>query len=244
MMTDLCEGERLDDLLIDNMKLIQRPDQFCFSIDAVLLAHFGGVKPTQSILDLGTGTGVIPLLLSARGVTILTGIELNPIMADIARRNVQLNGKLDKITVIEGDYCHVPDLVASGSYDVVYANPPYREAARGYVSPVAGLRLAKHETTATLVDVLRAVRYTVKYRGRFRMIHLAERCVDIMAAMRHYDLEPKVLQLIHSRRDRAAKLLLIEGVRGGKPGIQVLPPVIIYDNSGDYSETVRRWYGK
>lgn len=243
-MTEIYEGERLDDLLIDNMKLIQRSDQFCFSIDAVLLAHFGNLKPSQEMLDLGTGTGVIPLLLSARGAASLTGIELNPVMAKIAQRNVRLNSRLDKIMIIEGDYRHLSDLIESGTYDIVYANPPYRETARGYVSPVTGLRLAKHETTATLVEVLRAVRYAVKYRGRFRMIHLAERCVDIMAAMRHYDLEPKVLQFIHSRRDEAAKLLLVEGLRGGKPGIQVLPPVIIYDDNGNYSQTVRGWYGK
>ncbi len=244
MKYEIHDGERLDDLLIDGMKLIQRPDEFCFSIDAVLLAHFGAVRPKQRILELGSGTAVIPLLLTSLGANSVDGIELNPVMADICRRNVAMNGREDKIRILEGDYRNIENLVVSGSYDLVYVNPPYREAGRGYINAHAGIGKACHEMTATLADVLHAVRYSLKYRGRLRMIHLAERLPQIMEALRHADLEPKRLQCVHGSETKPSKLILVEAVRGGHDGMEVLPPLFIYGKDGEYSDTVRQWYGK
>ncbi len=235
--------ERLDDLVLDGMKLIQRDDQFCFSIDTVLLAHFGKA-PRGPVLDLGTGTAAIPLILTARGAADITGIELNPVMADIARRNAVLNGREDRIRVIEGDYRRAADWFPSGAFAAVYANPPYREKCRGACSDADGIRRARHEETATLGDVLGAAKYALKYRGRFRMVHITERLADVVAAMRQYDIEPKILQMIHGRPDKQAKLFLVEGVRGGRAGLTVLPPLIVHEADGSYSRAVLDMYGK
>lgn len=243
-MTDLLRPhERLDDLVLDGMKLIQRDDQFCFSIDTVLLAHFGPVLRGPA-LDLGTGTAAIPLILTARGATDVTGVELNPVMADIARRNAALNGRDDRIRIVEGDYRRIREWSPSGYYSVVYANPPYREKSRGAYSEADGIRRARHEETATLDDVMEAVKYALKYRGRFRMVHIAERLTDILESMRRHDVEPKVLQMIHGRPDKKAKLFLVEGVRGGSAGLDVLPPLIVHEADGSYSRAVLDMYGK
>lgn len=243
-MTDLLRPhERLDDLVLDGMKLIQRDDQFCFSIDTVLLAHFGPVLRGPA-LDLGTGTAAIPLILTARGAADVTGVELNPVMADIARRNAALNGRDDRIRIVEGDYRRIREWSPSGYYSVVYANPPYREKSRGAYSEADGIRRARHEETATLDDVMEAVKYALKYRGRFRMVHITERLTDILESMRRHDVEPKVLQMIHGRPDKKAKLFLVEGVRGGSAGLDVLPPLIVHEADGSYSRAVLDMYGK
>lgn len=243
-MTDLLRPhERLDDLVLDGMKLIQRDDQFCFSIDTVLLAHFGPVLRGPA-LDLGTGTAAIPLILTARGAADVTGVELNPVMADIARRNAALNGRDDRIRIVEGDYRRIKEWSPSGYYSVVYANPPYREKSRGAYSEADGIRRARHEETATLDDVMEAVKYALKYRGRFRMVHITERLTDILESMRRHGVEPKVLQMIHGRPDKKAKLFLVEGVRGGSAGLDVLPPLIVHEADGSYSRAVLDMYGK
>ncbi len=243
MTIELNAHERLDDLVLDGMKLIQRDDEFCFSLDTVVLAHFG-TAPRSPVLDLGTGTAAIPLILTARGVRQITGVELNPVMADIARRNVALNGRDDRIRIVEGDYRQLKKWVSSGYYSAVYANPPYREKSRGACSELDGVRRARHEETATLADVMAAVQYALKYRGRFRMVHITERLTDILEAMRQYGIEPKTVQFIHGRPDKKAKLFLVEGVRGGSPGLDVLPPLIVHEADGAYSRAVLAMYGK
>ena len=243
MMVNLGPHERLDDLVLNGMKVIQRDDQFCFSLDTVLLAQFGSV-PHGKALDLGTGTGAIPLILAARGAKDVIGVELNPIMADIARRNVTLNGKEDTIHIRHDDYCQIRTWSRSGEYAAIYANPPYREKSRGAYSDVDGVRRAKHEETASLEDVLAAVQYALKFHGRFRMVHITERLPEILGAMAAHDLAPKVLQFIHGRPDKPAKLFLVEAIRGGSAGVSILPPLIVHHADGSYSETVNRLYGK
>lgn len=243
MKDKLREHERLDDLILDGMKIIQRDDQFCFSLDTILLAHFGSV-PHGPALDLGTGTAAIPLILTARGARQITGVELNSVMADIARRNVVLNRKEDHITILEEDYCHIKTWAASGAYDAVYVNPPYREKSRGAYSHVDGIRRARHEETATLDEVLKAAAYALKFHGRFRMVHITERLTDILEAMRMHGIEPKRIQMIHGRPDKKAKLFLVEGIRGGNTGMEILPPCIVHNEDGSYSQTVLQLYGK
>lgn len=243
MTVELAAHERLDDLVLDGMKIIQRDDQFCFSLDTVLLAHFGPV-PHGPALDLGTGTAAIPLILSARGAKDVTAMELNPVMADIARRNVALNHKEGCIRIVEGDYRHIEDYYASGAFAAVYVNPPYREKERGAYSEKDGVRRARHEETATLTEVLAAAAYALKFHGRFRMVHITERLTDIMTAMRQAAIEPKVVRFIHGRPDKPAKLCLIEGIRGGNPGLCVQPPLIVHEADGAYSADVLAMYGK
>ena len=243
MKVDLKEHERLDDLVLDGMKIIQRDDQFCFSLDTVLLANFGAV-PAGPALDLGTGTAAIPLILSARGAQTVTGVELNPVMADIARRNVELNGRTGSITIRQLDYRSLRQEFPGGAFAAVYANPPYREKGRGSESDKDGVRRACHEETATLADVLAAAAYSLKFHGRFRMVHIAERLADVLTAMRAVSIEPKRLCLVHGRPDKPAKLFLVEGIRGGNTGMDVLPPLIVHNEDGSYTDAVLEIYGK
>ena len=239
---ELLLGERLDDLIIGGRKIIQRPDQFCFSLDAVLLAHFATVRPAEPVVDLGAGTGVLGLLLTARGSGAVTGVEINPVMAAMANRSAAGNGLEGLVRTLEGDLCRIRDLLPGGEWGLVVSNPPYRPAGSGYVSPQDGVALARHEIAATLADVVAAARYLLKYRGRFAMVHLPERMADIFAEMRQADIEPKRMQLVQARQEQKPNILLVEGVRGARPGLEVLPAMTVYDEAGGYSAAVRALY--
>lgn len=235
--------ERVDDLIIDQLKVIQHEKEFCFSLDAILLSHFATVKPDIKAVDLGTGTGVIALLLAARGAKHVTGVELSPSMADMAKRSVILNKLKEKVAIMQGDLCKVKDILASDSYDLVVSNPPYRPVGGGYVSPNDKVAQAKHEVTATLNDVVNAARYLLKYRrGRFAMVHLPERMAEILTAMSRADIEPKRLQLVYSSIAKKPTMLLVEGIRGAKPGLEVLPPLVVYKPDGSYSNEIMQYY--
>lgn len=235
--------ERVDDLIIDQLKVIQHEKEFCFSLDAILLSHFATVKPDIKAVDLGTGTGVIALLLAARGAQHVTGVELSPSMADMAKRSVTLNKLKEKVAIIQGDLCKVKDILPSDSYDLVVSNPPYRPVGGGYVSPNDKVAQAKHEVTATLNDVVNAARYLLKYRrGRFAMVHLPERMAEILTAMSHAGIEPKRLQLVYSSIAKKPTMLLVEGIRGAKPGLEVLPPLVVYKPDGSYSNEIMQYY--
>ena len=238
----LSFGERVDDLLIGGLKIIQSESEFCFSLDAVLLAHFATVKSEARIVDLGTGTGVIALLLAARGARQVTGLEFSQSMAAMATRSVRLNELQDKVEIIQGDLCKVKKLLPAGQYDLVVSNPPYRAIGGGLISPNDRVAMARHEVTATLQDVVNAARYLVKTRGRFAMVHLPERMTEIIVAMSKAGLEPKRLQLVHSTMDKKPKMLLIEGMRAAKPGLEVLPPLVVYKSDGSYSDEIQKYY--
>ena len=238
----LKDGERIDDLLIGGLKIIQSQFEFCFSLDAILLAHFATVRQGGQAVDLGTGTGVIPLLLTTRGIGHVSGVEFSPSMAEMANRSIGLNELQQKVKIIHGDLCKVKELLPAGEYDLVVSNPPYRPVGGGFISPNDRVAMAKHEVTATLQDVVNAARHLVKSRGRFAMVHLPERMSEILVAMSQADLEPKRLQLVHSAIDKKPKMLLVEGTRGAKPGLEVLPPLIVYQANGSYSDEIQKYY--
>ena len=238
----LKSGERIDDLIISGFKLIQHPDQFCFSLDAVLLAHFASVRPGSTVVDLGTGTGVIGLLLLARGAGTVTGLEINSDMADMARRSARLNGLEDKFTILNGDLRQVKEYMPSGSIELIVSNPPYRPVGGGYINPNDKVAVARHELTANLAEVVAAAKYLVKYRGRFAMVHLPERLAEISVAMCQAGNEPKRLQFVYPAVNKKPNMVLIEGVRGANPGIDVLPPLIVYTTDGKYSEDINELY--
>ena len=240
----LKAGERLDDLIIGGIKIIQHPDGFCFSLDAILLGHFACVKKGCRAVDLGTGTGVIAFVLSARGASEVTGIELNPDTADRAARSAALNGLEEKVALQCGDLRSVRQFLPSGQYDLVVSNPPYRSLGGGFLNPAQGLAMARHETTASLKDVLAAARYLLKYRGRFAMVHLPERMTDIISGMREAGIEPKRLRLVHSGIHKKPNMLLVEGIRGAQPGLEVLPPLIVYGENGQYTQEILGYYSQ
>ncbi|MDR1702631.1 MAG: tRNA1(Val) (adenine(37)-N6)-methyltransferase [Sporomusaceae bacterium] len=243
-MHSLKPGERLDDLMIKGLKLIQHEDEFRFSLDAVLLANFATLKKEARAVDLGTGTGVIALLLAARGAQETVGVEISPLLAEMAARSIALNGLAAKARIIEGDLLQVKDFLPAGQWDTVVSNPPYRPLGEGFLSPKAQIARARHEASATLRDVVGAARFLVKYRGRFAMVHLPERLAEIMAVMRDAQLEPKRLQLIYPKIGRKPNLVLIEGVRGAKSGLDVLPPLVVYNSDGSYTEDILSFYHK
>lgn len=235
-------GERLDSLGINDWHVIQREDEFRFSIDAVLLAHFATVKIGALAADLGTGTGAVALFLLARGCNAITGYEIDPRMTGMANRTAALNGLSGRFQVISGDIRCMRELSPAGRFDLVTANPPYRMAFSGRVSPQAGLARACHEITAGLGDFIRAAAFILKFRGRLAMIHLPERLPDICGEMRSAGMEPKRMRLVHPMLDRSPKMVLIEAVKGARPGLSVMPPLAIYCSPGIYNQEILSYY--
>lgn len=239
----LRPGERLDDLMCHGRHIIQDTREFCFSLDAVLLAHFPRLHGRDRVLELGTGTGVIPLLVADR-VTHVDAIELSGCMAELAERNVQLNDMAGRIKVLQGDYRQIESLTAPERYDMVLANPPYRPVGRGTPSRLTAVARARHEYTATLADVVRAARYALRFGGHFAMVHIPERLGEIMVELDRHQLAPKRLQLIAPKPGKAPNLLLIEAVVGGAAGgLQVLPQLVIHEEDGSYTPELKHIYG-
>lgn len=237
----ISQGERIDDLIIGGLRIIQHPEEFCFTLDAVLLAHFASVTPGVKAVDLGTGTGAVALLLAARGANV-TGIELNLRSADMAERSVKLNRLESTVSILCHDLRRVREILPSGEFPLVVANPPYRVQGHGLLNPNDTVAAARHELTATLADVIAAARYLLKYRGRFALVHLPERMAEILKAMSDADIEPKRLRLVYPHPDKKPKFLLVEGIRGARPGLEVLPPLFVYTANGEYSREIMGYY--
>lgn len=239
---ELGPDERLDDLLLRGRKIIQNDKEFCFSIDAVLLAHYPEYHKNWRVFDLGTGTGVMPLLI-ADEVGEIHALEINPVMADLAKRNVRLNHLEDKIFVQEGDYRRIRELYPAESFDCVIANPPYRPVNQGMLSSLDGVAKARHELTATLNDVVKAARYLLRFRGKFAMVHLPERLGEIIVALHENQLEIKRLQMVQPKTDKPSNLMLLEAVVGGAPGgMKAEIPLIVHNDDGSYTDEVLKIY--
>ena len=232
--TDLLKpGERLDDLQIGGLELIQDPSGFCFGVDAVFLSDFAKVRPGETVLDMGTGNGIIPTLLSAktRGKK-FTGLEIREDTADMARRSVIYNHLEDRIEIVTGDIKEAAEIFKPAFFDVITTNPPYMLSQHGLRSPDDAKAIARHEVLCTLDDILRESMRLLQDKGRFYMIHRPFRLTEIMIKMNHYKLEPKRIQFIHPYIDKEPVLVLIEGVRGARSRVTVEPPIVIYGGSG------------
>ncbi|MFC5406749.1 tRNA1(Val) (adenine(37)-N6)-methyltransferase [Cohnella soli] len=240
----LLAGERLDDLLTHDLKIIQSTEVFSFSLDAVLLARFAGVPARGCVLDLCTGNGVIPLLLTTRTEAAIDAVEIQPRLADMAKRSVGLNRLSDKIRIIEDDLrLWKPD--GDVRYDAVTVNPPYLPVHSGDRKTNIHQAMARHEIGCTLDDVIAACARAVRVGGRVSMVHRPSRLADIIDLMRRYRLEPKRLRFAHPRRDAEANMVLIEATLGGKPEVRLLPPIIVYEEDGEYTpELLAVFYGQ
>ena len=244
MITDLMENERLDDLQRNGLKIIQKTDGFCFGMDAVLLSGFASVKPGERALDLGTGTGIIPPLLSAKTKgDHFTGLEIQTEIMKMAQRSVALNGLEKKIDIIQGDIKEASRIFGAASFDVVTSNPPYMNDAHGLKNPGDVKAISRHEVLCTLEDVVREGTKALKPGGRFYMVHRPHRLAEIITVMRQYKLEPKRMKFVHPFADKDANMVLIEAVRGGGAWLKLEPPVIVYKEPGVYTDEIYEIYG-
>jgi tRNA1(Val) A37 N6-methylase TrmN6 len=231
--------DTLDALFDGRLTLAQSRSGYRFSVDALLLAYFVTVKSRQRVIDLGTGNGVIPLILAhLHPSAALTGLELQPAMTDRAQRNVELNSLRDRIKILRADVRQIADRISAAEFDVAVCNPPYRRPNSGRISANAEKQAARHETHGDLHDFLAAAEHLLRLKGRMALCYSALRLTDLLTAMRQVRIEPKRLRIAHSFRQSEASLVLVEGVKGGRPGLAVAPPLILYSDAKSYSDEV------
>ncbi|MBB6455228.1 tRNA1(Val) A37 N6-methylase TrmN6 [Salirhabdus euzebyi] len=246
-MVMLKEDERLDYLLAENMRIIQSPTVFSFSLDAVLLANFTYVPIKKGkILDLCSGNGVIPLLLSKRSQAHITGVEIQERLYDMAIRSVSINNLEDQISMVQDDLKNMPKFLTNRNFDVVTCNPPYFPTPnKDEINENEHLAIARHEIFCTLEDVVYTCAKLVRPGGKVSMVHRPGRLVDILTLFRKYRLEPKRVQFVYPKQGREANTLLIEGIRDGKADLKILPPLYVYKEDNEYTKEVREIiYGK
>ena len=240
-----ADKEYTEDTLFDGrVKCLQHRTGYRFSIDAVLLSNFIQPKPGNRILDLGCGCGVIPLILAYRRQAVrITGLEIQPGLAGLARRNVALNNLLDRIEIISGDIREIGDSIAPESFDWVVSNPPYRKPGSGKVNPKAEQAMARHEQAADLASVSRAAAWALRKRGRAAFIYPASRGAAVITEMKKSGLEPKKILAIFSYPGVDASLLIIEAVKAGGEELTILPPFYVYEKrDGNYSPEMAAYY--
>lgn len=243
MNVNINDWERVDDLHRNGYVIIQDPKRFCFGIDAVILSGFAEVKKGENVMDLCTGTGIIPILLEAKTEgSHFTGLEIQEESVEMARRSVRLNGLEDKVTIDFGDVKNTEALYRASSFDVVTVNPPYMNEGGGLKNGYSPKTIARHEVLCSLEDVVDAAARLLVPQGRLYMVHRPHRLTDIMVTLRNYRLEPKRLRFVHSYADREPVMVLVEAVSNGKPMVKVMPPLIIYKEDGEYTGEIMKIY--
>ena len=244
MIIELKSDERLDDLQRNGYQILQKKNGFCFGMDAVLLSGFARVKQGEKAIDLGTGTGIIPILLEAKYEgEHYTGLEIQDEMADMAARSVALNHLEEKVSIVKGDIKEASRLFGAASFDVVTSNPPYMNDAHGLKNPDLPKAISRHEVLCTLDDVTREAARLLRPGGRFYMVHRPHRLIEIITALTKYKLEPKRMKMVHPFVEKDANMVLIEAVRGGKSMIKVEAPIVVYQEPGVYTQEIYDIYG-
>ncbi len=251
MMNDVAKpevilkpGERVDDLHRNQYKIIQDVKRFCFGMDAVLLSGFAKVMPGENVLDLGSGTGIIPILLEAKTAgKHFTGLEIQEESADMASRSVAMNKLEDKVDIVIGDIKEASALFGLASFDVVTSNPPYMNHNHGIVNPGEAKAIARHEILCSLEDVVREASRVLKPGGRFYLVHRPFRLVEIMKTLTDYKLEPKRMKLVYPYVDKEPNMVLLECIKGAKSMIKVEAPLIVYKAPKVYTDEIYDIYG-
>lgn len=242
--SNLKENERIDFLNRNGYYIIQDPNRFCFGMDAVLLSGFAKVKEKQKVLDLGTGTGIIPILLEAKTKgEHFSGLEIQPESADMARRSVALNHLEDKIDIVTGDIKDASSIFGASSFDIITTNPPYMIGQHGLTNPEQEKAIARHEVLCTLEDIVRESHRILKPGGKFFMVHRPFRLAEIIQVMISYKIEPKRMQLVYPFVDKEPNMVLIEGQKGAKSRMTVEKPLIVYKEQGVYTDEIYDIYG-
>lgn len=237
------ERERLDDLQ-NGCFIIQDPEKFCFGMDAVLLSGFAKIKKNENVLDMGTGTGIIPILLKSKTAgRHFTGLEIQEECAEMAERSVRYNHMEEDVSIVQGDIKEAAGIFGAASFHVVTCNPPYMIGQHGLTNPHMPKAIARHEVLCTLEDVVSQASKLLTDRGRFYMVHRPFRLVEIMNVLTKYHLEPKRMQLVYPYIDREPNMVLIESLKGGNSRITVDPPLIVYEKPGVYTKNILEIYG-
>lgn len=246
MKIELNENERIDDLQYKNLKIIQNEMGFCFGIDSVLLSDFAKkIKRNAKVIDLGTGTGIIPILLCGKTeLKRIVGVEVQEEVFDLANRNIKLNNLENKFEVINENIKNLKNIYEYGSFDVVVTNPPYKKENTGIKNLNNKKLISRHEITANLEDFVEISKYLLKDRGSIYMVHRPERLVDILFLMRKNKLEPKKIKFVYSNVNTEPKLVLIEAVKNAKPFLQIEKNLYIYNENGEYTDEILKIYNK
>lgn len=243
---ELYENERIDDLQYKGLKLIQNKKGFCFGVDSVLLSDFAkNIKNNSTVIDIGTGTGIIGLLLCKKtNLKKIYGIEIQKEVANLAKRNVLMNQLEDKFEIIHCDINCIFEQLESNSIDCIVTNPPYKKANTGLQNGDEKQLISRHEVKCTLEDILKNAGKLLKDKGEFYMVHRAERLVDIMCLLRQYRLEPKNIRFVHPKQGEKPNLILIKAIKYANPFLKIDKPLIIYDENGNYTEEINQIYGR
>jgi tRNA1(Val) A37 N6-methylase TrmN6 len=240
-MPELKEDERLDYLLAEELRIIQSPTVFSFSLDAVLLARFASVPKTRgSIIDLCSGNGVVPLLMSARTSVPIVGVEIQERLYDMAVRSVRYNQLGDQVTMVNDDLKNAPVLLGMEKHTLITCNPPYfLTPSDGELNMNEHVAIARHEIMCTLEDCIRSSSRLLKQGGKAAFVHRPGRLLDIVTVMRKHRIEPKRLRFVYPKYGKEANMVLIEGIKDGAPDLKILSPLYVYDEKGEYTEEVR-----
>ena len=245
MAIKIKENERVDCLQRKGYRIIQDPGKFCFGMDAVLLSDFAKANEDDRVLDIGTGTGIIPILMEARyGGSRYTGLEIQEESADMASRSVALNQLEDKISIVTGDIKEAETYFEAASFDVITCNPPYMIGQHGLANSEEPKAIARHEVKCTLEDIIKKSARLLVPGGKFYMVHRPFRLAEIMTYMSEYKIEPKRMRLVYPYVDKEPNMVLIEGARGGKSRITVEKPLIVYESPGKYTREILDIYGE
>lgn len=244
-MVTINEKERIDDLQLNGLKIIQNVEGFCFGVDAVLLSDFADVKRNNRVLDIGTGTGIIPILLAGKTqAKSIAGLEIQESMAEMAIRSVDLNDLQNRVQIIHGDIKKYSEYFSKSSFDVVVSNPPYTNKGCGLVNPQDSKAISRHEILCNLEDVVSAAASLLVSGGQLAMVHRPERLADIICCMRNNGIEPKYMRFVHPKPYKKPNMILIKGNRGGKPELKVLEPLYVYNSDGTYSDEINKIYDR
>lgn len=239
------EHERVDDLQCNGLRLIQNPKGFCFGIDAVLLSNFCEIKRNWKVMDLGTGTGIIPILLAGKTEAFhITGVEIQTEVAEMASRSVKLNNLEDRVEIINDDLNKVFQYKEANSFHAVTSNPPYMNEGGGLVNPESMKAISRHEVKCSLEDIIRVSAKLLTDKGHFYMIHRPHRLVDIIWLCRQYKLEPKKLRFVHPNKNKKPNILLIQCVKHGGKELKFMDPLYVYNEDGSYTEEIHKIYGR
>lgn len=239
------EGERLDDLQLKGLKIIQNPKWFCFGIDAVLLADFAKTRRKDKVADLGTGNGIIPLLMYGRYEPVhITGVEIQSEVVEMARRSIKLNNLEDRIDIFEGDIKSCYKELDAGRFDVVVSNPPYKKADTGLLSPLDQKAISRSEVLIDIDSLARSAYMLLKNGGRFCMIHRPERLKDIILALEKNRFNPKRIRFVQPNYDKAPTMVLVEAAKNGGDYLKVETPLYVYNTDGTYSDEINTIYGR